>query len=143
MDGTTAVVLVLLGTFVSKFMDFLKFLRARDTNGVVTQLGTWCAGIVGVLLLSATEWGDRLVLEGVSMADTDLATKVFAGLMVTSLLSKVYDFQKARDSTQTAATPSLVPGTGVVNTTTGHAAATTTTPSTTPPPATPAPHPTT
>lgn len=141
--GVSIAALLLLATFISKFMDFLKFLRAKDTNGVVTQLITWCAGIIGVLLFAETDFAAGVALGGVTLADADLATKVFAGLMAISLLSKVYDFQKSFDSTQTSATPSLVPGTGIVNTTTGHAAATTGTPTTTPAPATPAPHATT
>lgn len=120
--GTSVAALVLLATFISKLIDFVKFARARDTNGVVTQLATWGAGVVGVALFAQTDFAAGVKLGGVSLATAGWATLVFAGLMATSLLSKVYDVQKSLDNTQTAATPSLVPGTGVVNTTTGHAA---------------------
>lgn len=141
--GTSIAALLLLATFISKFMDFLKFARARDTNGVLTQVIAWSAGVIGVFLFAETDFARGVSLGGVALAEASGATKVFAGLMAISLLSKVYDFQKSFDNTQTSATPSIVPGTGIVNTTTGHAAATTATPPTTPAPATPAPHPTT
>ncbi len=122
MDGSTsAFALVLLATFISKVVDFGKFVRAKDTNGVLTQLITWGAGVLGVCLFAQTDFATGVSLEGVSLATAGWGTLVFAGLMSTSLLSKVYDFQKSFDNTQTSATPSLVPGTGVVNTATGHA----------------------
>lgn len=139
--GLSIAALALLGTFISKFMDFLKFLRARDTNGITTQLITWVAGVVGVALFAHTDFAGGVKLGTVVLEDAGWATQVFAGLMATSLLSKVYDFQKSFDNTQTSATPSLVPGTGIVNTTTGHAAASAA-PRTTPPPATPGTAPT-
>jgi len=119
--GTSIAALVLLATFISKVIDFLKFARAKDSNGVLTQLITWGAGVLGVWLFAQTDFATGVSLEGVSLATAGWGTLVFAGLMSTSLLSKVYDFQKSFDNTQTSATPSLVPGTGVVNATTGHA----------------------
>lgn len=121
--GVSIAALVLLATFISKLIDFFKYVRAGDTNAITTQAVTWGAGVLGIFLFAQTDFAAGVELGGVTVANAGWATLTFAGLMSTSLLSKVYDFQKSFDNTQTAATPSLIPGTGVVNTTTGHASA--------------------
>lgn len=121
MEGTDAVALALLGTLVSKLIDFFKAVTARDVNGVVTQLGVWAAGVLAVFLAGASQIGGRIGFEGITLQAANGPTKVMFGLVIMSLLSKVYDFQKAIDNTQSAATPSLIPGKAVVDPSTGAA----------------------
>jgi hypothetical protein len=121
MEGTSIAALALLGTFISKLIDFLKYLSAKDVNAVVTQLCVWAGGIGGVILVGASELGDKVGFEGITLQSANGPTKIFFGMMVMSLMSKVYDFQKAHDNAQSAATPSLIPGTAVVDPATGAA----------------------
>lgn len=93
-----------------KLVDFVKFVRARDTNGIVTQLAVWVAGVVVVFLLAATDFADGIAIGDKALGSMNAASLLFIGLgFVGSSASVIYDFKRARDNTDTAATPMLVP----------------------------------
>lgn len=92
-----------------KVIDFLRYLRAADMNGALTQLAAWIAGVAVVLLVAQTDWAD-----GVSVGDMNLGTLgfwslVFYGLSAGSGASVVKDTLKAVDNTNSAAIPTLLP----------------------------------
>lgn len=105
--------ILVLGLVVYTLTNLLKYLRARDWNGVVTLLGAWVIGIIAVWLVGATDWAQTVTVGGLKTLDKlSWAEKVLVGLVVTSVGSVVYDLKKSFDNTDTAATPMLVPPKG-------------------------------
>lgn len=101
--------LVALGTVVFSFVNVLKFASARQWNAVVTQLIAWAAGIAGVFLAGATQFASGIAVGDVSLSNLNGSSKLFLGLIATSLLSTVNEIKKAIDATDSAATPPLLP----------------------------------
>lgn len=100
---------IAMGALTLKLIDFLRYVRAADINGICTQLAAWIAGVVVVLLVAQTDWAD-----GISVGDMNLHTLgfwslVFYGLSAGSGASLVKDSLKAVDNTNSAAIPTLVP----------------------------------
>ncbi len=101
--------LVALGTLVFTFVNFLKFLSGRDWNAAITQAVAWVAGIVAIVLVAHTDFGNSITIAGHYLDNLNIASQVFLGLMATSLLSTANEFKKAFDHTDSAATPPLIP----------------------------------
>lgn len=101
--------LVALGTIVFNLVNVLKFATARNWSAVVTQCIAWSAGIVGIFLAGATQFAASISLGDVQLSDLDTPSKVFLGLVATSLLSTFNELKKAIDSNDSAATPALIP----------------------------------
>jgi uncharacterized membrane protein len=99
---------LVLGSLVGKFVDFLKYLSKRDWNGVVTQLIAWAAGVGGVLLMAQTQFADGVDIGGTKLSALNTPSQILLGLMATSLLSVVYDVKKAVDSQDSAKMPKLI-----------------------------------
>lgn len=97
-------VLAAFAPIVWKAVDFVKFARAKDVNAVITQLVVWVAGI-GVGFLA--RWSDFAT--GTALEHVNVSTVILAGLSIGSVASAAYDFKRARDNTDTAATPTLLP----------------------------------
>lgn len=100
---------VAMAALTLKIVDFLRYCRAADLNGILTQLAAWIAGVVVVLLVAQTDWAD-----GIGIGDMDLGTLsfwslVFYGLSAGSGASFVKDSLKAVDNSNSAAIPTLVP----------------------------------
>lgn len=101
--------LIALGTVVFSFVNVLKFASGRQWNAVVTQLIAWVAGIAGIFLAGATQFASGIAVGNMTLASLDGASKLFLGLIATSLLSTVNEIKKAIDSSDSAATPPLLP----------------------------------
>lgn len=100
---------VAMAALTLKIIDFLRYLRAGDMNGALTQLAAWIAGIAVVLLVAQTDWAN-----GISIGDMNLGTLgfwslVFYGLTAGSAASFTKDALKAFDNTNSAAIPTLLP----------------------------------
>lgn len=93
---------------VKSVVDLVKYFRAGDTNGWVTQFVVWLAGI-GVVLL--VKWSDVASSFPVGTTTLEFAkggTIVLAGLGLGSAAMLTNSTIKAVDQHQTAATPALV-----------------------------------
>lgn len=100
---------VAMAVLTLKIVDFLRYARAADLNGVLTQLSSWIAGVVVVLLAAQTDWA-----AGINIGDKNLHTLgfwslVFYGLSAGSGASIAKDGLKAVDNSNSAAIPTLVP----------------------------------
>lgn len=100
---------VAMAILTLKIVDFLRYARAADLNGVLTQLFSWVAGVVVVLLVAQTDWAD-----GISIGDKNLHTLsvwslIFFGLSAGSGASLAKDTLKSVDNSNSAAIPTLVP----------------------------------
>ncbi|MDP8971159.1 MAG: hypothetical protein M3N52_11835 [Actinomycetota bacterium] len=83
-------VLVLLAT-VAKAVDFVRYAKAGDYNGITTQLIAWAAGIAIVALAAHTAWADGIVFGDVALADMNLASQILAGIALGSTASLAHD----------------------------------------------------
>ena len=59
--GAIAASLV-FGAVVLKLVDFIKYARNGDWNGVLTLLIGWLAGLVAVFVFVQTEWADEITI---------------------------------------------------------------------------------
>jgi hypothetical protein len=94
---------------VTAFVNFLKYIKAKDTNGWVTQLIVWIAGVGSVLLVRASDFADTFNLGGTVTLDTaNAGTVILAGLGLGSAAALVNEAKKALDNGDSAAKPDLV-----------------------------------
>lgn len=106
MEFLPAVAMV---TLILKLIDTLRYAGARDVNGVITQLSTWAAGILVVLLVAQTDWADGIAIGDRSLGTLGFWSLVFYGMSAASAASLAKDTLKAVDNTNSAAIPTLVP----------------------------------
>jgi hypothetical protein len=69
----------------------------------------WIAGVVAVVLYAQTAWANGIVFNDISLADMNFASLLVIGLGIGSVGSVVTDVIQARDNTDSAAVPPLVP----------------------------------
>jgi hypothetical protein len=100
---------VAMVTLILKVIDLLRYARARDANGVLTQLSTWIAGVVVILLVAQTEWADGIMVGSLALGKLGFWSLVFYGMSAGSVASLTKDTLKAVDNTNSAAIPVLVP----------------------------------
>lgn len=91
-----------------KLIDFLRYLRAGDLNGVFTQIAAWIAGVAVVFLVAQTDWASGVAVGDMNLATLNAWSLVFYGLSVGSGGSVVKDVLKAVDNTNSARIPTLV-----------------------------------
>ena len=105
MEFVPAAMLALL---VKNIVDFLRFLKASDWNGVVTTLTAWVAGVVGLLLVGESDWAGALSFGDVSLDSMNLASKVFAGMTVAATAAGANELFGSIDEHRSTAKPHLV-----------------------------------
>jgi hypothetical protein len=97
-----------MAVLILKLIDFARYCRAADLNGVITQLSAWAAGVIVVFLVAQTDWAS-----GIGVGDQNLETLnawslFFYGLSVGSGASLIKDSIKAIDNTNSAQIPTLM-----------------------------------
>jgi hypothetical protein len=100
--------LVGVGTLVFTFVNFLTYLRSKNWNGVVTQLIAWAAGIAGIFIASGTQFAPQVKFGSQALSGMDPWTKIFLGLIATSILSTVNEVKKAIDNKDSAQKAPLI-----------------------------------
>jgi len=100
--------LVAVGTLVFTFVNFLTYLVSKNWNGVVTQLIAWASGIAGIFIASATQFASQVKFGSQALAGMNPGTKIFLGLIATSILSTVNEVKKAIDNKDSAQKAPLV-----------------------------------
>lgn len=98
-----------MAALIYKVIDFCRYLRAADVNGVLTQLAAWIAGVLVVLLVAQTDWANGIGVGDKNLGMLSFWSLVFFGLTVGSGASLVKDTVKAVDNTNSAAIPVLLP----------------------------------
>lgn len=101
--------LIVLGAFVKKAVDFVRNLRGRDMNAVLTQLLAWVSGIVVVWLASHVDFASAVEVANVSLDQMGLWTQAALGVLLGSGASVFQDALKSVDNTQSEAKPALIP----------------------------------
>ncbi len=105
MEFIPAVAMIAL---VLKVVDFLRYAKNGDVNGVVTQLSVWIAGILVVMLVAQTQWAEVIPIGNVPLSSLSIWDQIFAGLGAGALASAAKDTTKAVDNTNSAAIPTLL-----------------------------------
>ena len=100
---------LIFGALILKLVDFLKYLRNADWNGVVTLLLGWVAGVTAIQMIRLTDWDKEIKIGAVSVDKLDFQGQLVLGFVATSVAAVIYDFKKALDGTDTASTPRLGP----------------------------------
>lgn len=100
--------LIAMSLLVFKMVDFVRYLRAGDTNGWVTQLVAWAAGVGAVLLYAKSGFG--VSIGDFNLAHLNIWAQVVVGLNIGSAGSAWNDARKTFDTHNSAAVPVLVPG---------------------------------
>lgn len=102
--------LVLVVLFINKAVDFAKYLTNQDWNGALTQLVTWAVAVGTVFLASESGLYETFGVNGVNFGDLNAAGLWLTGLAIGSGGSFAKDWLKARDDSDSAKMPSLIPG---------------------------------
>lgn len=100
--------LVAFAALGSQFVAFIKFLFAKDKNGVVTTLVVWLAGVLTVFLFAQSDFAAAIPIGDVTLDGLNGWSLVIAGLTVGGVGSTVYNFKKALDGSDSAKEPPLI-----------------------------------
>jgi hypothetical protein len=101
--------LAAMAALIISIINLVQYLRAKDTNGVVTTLAVWAAGVVVVLLVAETDFADGInVTDTETLASLNTASLVFVGLTISAIGQFGVQIKKALDSNDSAAKPDLV-----------------------------------
>lgn len=100
--------LAILGAMIGKVLTVVKAF-GKDWNMVLTQLVVWAAGFAIALIASHTSWAGDIVIQNIALDRLNTADLLFLGVALSSGMSVVYDYNKARDNNQSSAEPTLVP----------------------------------
>lgn len=102
--------LLTLTALVVKIVSVIKSI-GKDNNMVATQVVTWVVGVAVLGLASQADITRAIVIfQGAPvLGDLNFASLVLAGMSLASTGSFAYDYKKARDSTDSAAEPALLP----------------------------------
>jgi hypothetical protein len=97
--------------FAWKLVDWVKQIRVKDVNAVVTQASVWVAGVFVVFLLAQSDFSHAIrIAGGIPLDRLNAWSLILVGLTVGSSASVGYDFRRSFDNTDSAAQPSLVTG---------------------------------
>jgi hypothetical protein len=96
-----------LAALILKFVDFLRYLKARDVNGAGTQVIVWAAGVGGLLLAAQTQFAAHVPIGDVTLDKLGVWDIVFAGLTAASVASAAKDVLKSVDNNNTSKIPTL------------------------------------
>lgn len=89
MEGFVAFTVIV--ATVWKTVSMVKFIFAKDTNKIVTQLVTYAVGIAGAFLFAASDFAENFKLEGLALADLNTSSLIIFGFALGSTASAAYD----------------------------------------------------
>lgn len=99
--------MIQMAVLVFAIINFLKAVKAKDTNGALTQLIVWVAGVVVVFLVAETDFASGISIGDQTLNTLNFASLVFIGLTISSLASFGAEVKKAIDNSDSAAKPNL------------------------------------
>lgn len=93
---------------VKQVIDWLRYLKAGEWNGVITQAAAWGAGTVVVVIVANSDFATVANFGGFTFDKLNLWSQVIAGISVGSAASLAKDTLKSIDDKQTSAVPTLL-----------------------------------
>lgn len=97
-----------MAVLIYKIVDFIRYVRAADINGVITQLAVWIAGVLVVFLVAQTNWASGVGVGDMNLANINAWSLLFYGLSVGSGASFIKDTLKSVDNTNSSQIPTLL-----------------------------------
>lgn len=108
MEFSPALAMALL---VVSIINFLKYAKAKNWSGAMTQIIVWTAGVVVVLLAAQTDFATSIsVGDEYTLATLNFASLILIGLTLASIGSFATEIKKAIDNTDSAKKPPLLGG---------------------------------
>jgi hypothetical protein len=108
---TAVVATGLMAVVIIQFISFIKSIAARDWNAAVTQVLVVLVALGAIQLFANSSFGIATIPGlDVPVEDLSFTDSLIAALALFGAGGFLYDRTKARDNTQTAAQPSLLPG---------------------------------
>lgn len=90
--------------------NLVKYLRAKDWNGVLSTLLPWAIAVGALWLAGQTRWAENTTFAGVALRSVSVADLIVLGLLASGVAGVTYKLFQAIDGTRTSATPTLLPG---------------------------------
>lgn len=94
-------------TLIIAIINLITYVKNGDTNGVVTTLSVWVAGVVVVLLVGATDFADTIVVADRPLGDYNFWSLLFIGLTISAMAQFANEIKKAIDNSDSASKPEL------------------------------------
>lgn len=99
---------VAMAALVIAVINLIKYVRARDVNGVVTTLSVWLAGVVVVFLVAQTDFADGIVIANQPLSVYNAWSLLFIGLSISTIAQFANDVRGAIDNGDSTVKPDLV-----------------------------------
>lgn len=99
--------LAAMGALVFTLINFLKMVTNKQWSPVVTQLISWGAGVLVVVLFAQTDWADTVMFGDRALSSLNGSSQFVLGLMAASIFGVVKEVTAAIDNTDSAAKPHL------------------------------------
>ncbi len=109
MEFVPAIAMVAL---IKKLVDFVRYAKNGDINGIVTQIVAWAAGIAIFFLAAQSDWADGIEIGDRALSVLNGWSLVLAGATFGSVASTAQDLFKSVDNTNSAAIPTLLQPSG-------------------------------
>lgn len=98
-----------MATLVVAIINFLRYARAKDVNGMTTQASSWIAGVAVTFLGSQTDFADGISIGEATLGSLNAWSLVLVGMTVASVGSFAVEIKKAIDNSDSASKPPLAP----------------------------------
>lgn len=99
--------LVQMAVLVFAIINFLKAVRAKDSNAALTQLTVWVAGVLVVFLVAQTDFAEGIPIGDQVLSALNGWSQLFIGLTIASLATAGVEIKKALDNSDSARTHNL------------------------------------
>lgn len=100
---------IAMALLVISIINFVKYCRARDVNGIVTSLSVWVAGVGVVFLAAQTDFAAGIVIADLPLAVYNAWSLLFIGLSISSMAQFANEIRAAIDTSDSTRKPDLVP----------------------------------
>lgn len=104
-----AITLLTFVALIKKVVDTFKFITNKQVNAFITQVSTWVVGSVLVWVATSADITSSISVFGTTFGQFNFGSIILGGMLLGSGGSVLYDYQAARDNTDSAKTSALLP----------------------------------
>ena len=95
-------------TLIIAIINLVKYVRVKDTNGIVTTLAVWAAGVIVVLLVGQTDFAAGINIAERPLSEYNTWSLIFIGLTIASMAQFANEIKSAIDNGDSAVKPPLI-----------------------------------
>ena len=99
---------IAMAALVVAIVNFIKYLKVRDVNGIITTLSVWVAGVVVVFLAAQTDFAAGIVVADIPLSQYNSWSLLFLGLSISTIAQFANEVRGAIDSHVSTVKPDLV-----------------------------------